>query len=80
VVVIDDLLDLIDSDPAFEGTLQKLFARELSRRPVLFIGIGSDPARMAALDAYGRPFHQRATEMVIHPLEGDDGGGDASQR
>ncbi|MDQ1295619.1 MAG: uncharacterized protein QG608_3504, partial [Actinomycetota bacterium] len=42
--------------------------QELSRRPVLLIGIGSDLAMMEALNGYGRPFHQRATEMVIPPL------------
>ncbi len=68
VVVIDELPYLIASDPSFEGTLQKLFDRVLSRRRVLLIGIGSDLAMMEALNTYGRPFHQRATEMVIPPL------------
>jgi uncharacterized protein len=68
VVVIDELPYLTRSDPGFEGTLQKLFDRELSRRRVLLLGIGSDLAMMEALNAYGRPFHQRATEMVVPPL------------
>lgn len=68
VVVIDELPYLSASDPAFEGTLQKLFDRELSRRRVLLIGVGSDLALMEALNEYGRPFHQRATEMVVPPL------------
>lgn len=68
VVVIDELPYLTKSDPGFEGTLQKMFDRELSRRHVLLLGIGSDLAMMEALNAYGRPFHQRATEMVVPPL------------
>ncbi|WP_426563757.1 ATP-binding protein [Angustibacter sp. McL0619] len=68
VVVLDELPYLTVGDPAFEGTLQKLFDRELSRRRVLLVGIGSDLAMMEALNEYGRPFHQRATEMVVPPL------------
>ncbi|MEU7573608.1 DUF234 domain-containing protein [Micromonospora sp. NPDC049240] len=74
VVVIDEMPYLIATDPGFEGTLQKVFDRELSRRPVLVIGIGSDLAMMEALNDYGRPFHQRATEMVIPPLSPGDVG------
>jgi AAA+ ATPase superfamily predicted ATPase len=72
VIVLDELPYLIATDPGFEGTLQKLFDRELSRRPVLLICIGSDLAMMEALNAYGRPFHQRATEMVVPPLSPAD--------
>jgi len=68
VIVIDELPYLTKSDPGFEGTLQKLFDRELSRRRVLLVGIGSDLAMMETLNEYGRPFHQRATEMVVPPL------------
>jgi AAA+ ATPase superfamily predicted ATPase len=68
VIVIDELPYLTVGDPAFEGTLQKMFDRELSGKPVLLIGIGSDLAMMEALNEYGRPFHQRATEMVVPPL------------
>ena len=68
IVVIDELPYLTKSDPGFEGTLQKLFDRELSRRQVLMIGVGSDLAMMEALNDYGRPFHQRATEMVVPSL------------
>ncbi len=72
VVVLDELPYLMAADPGFEGTLQKLFDRELSRRPVLLLGIGSDLAMMEALNEYGRPFHQRATEMVVPPLSPAD--------
>ena len=68
VIVLDEMPYLIANDPGFEGTLQKLFDRELSRRPMLLLCIGSDLAMMEALNEYGRPFHQRATEMVIPPL------------
>ena len=67
VVILDEMQYLIGNDSGFEGTLQKLFDRELSRRPVLLLCIGSDLAMMEALNSYGRPFHQRATEMVIPP-------------
>ncbi len=68
VVVLDELPYLTLSDPAFEGTLQKVFDRVLSRLPVLLVGIGSDLAMMETLNTYGRPFHQRATELVVPPL------------
>ncbi|MFJ6164915.1 ATP-binding protein [Micromonospora orduensis] len=72
VVVLDEMPYLIAGDPGFEGTLQKIFDRELSRKPVLLICVGSDLAMMEALNDYGRPFHQRATEMVIPPLSPAD--------
>lgn len=72
IVVLDEMPYLMATDPGFEGTLQKLFDRELSRHPVLLICIGSDLAMMEALNEYGRPFHQRATEMVVPPLNPAD--------
>ena len=72
IVVLDEMPYLIANDPGFEGTLQKLFDREFSRRQLLLIGIGSDLAMMEALNEYGRPFHQRATEMVVPPLSPAD--------
>ena len=68
IVVIDEMPYLTRSDPGFEGTLQKAFDRALSRRPVLLVAIGSDVAVMESLNEYGRPFHQRASEMVVPPL------------
>lgn len=68
VVVFDEVPYLIGADENFEGTLQRSFDRELSTKSVLFIGIGSDLSMMESLNEYGRPFHQRATEMVIPPL------------
>jgi uncharacterized protein len=72
IVVLDEMPYLTATDPGFEGTLQKIFDRELSRRPVLLVCIGSDLAMMEALNQYGRPFHQRATEMVVPPLNPAD--------
>ncbi len=68
VVILDEMPYLIANDSGFEGSLQAVFDRELSRRPVLLLCIGSDLAMMEALNGYGRPFHQRATEMVVPPL------------
>lgn len=72
VVVIDEMPYLVRNDPGFEGALQKAFDRELSRLPVLLLGIGSDISMMEALNAYGRPFHQRASEMVVDSLTPHD--------
>lgn len=68
IIIIDELPYLIEQDPSFESLLQKYFDREFEKLPVLFIGIGSDLASMEALNTYGRPFYQRATEMVVPPL------------
>jgi uncharacterized protein len=72
VVVLDEMPYLIRTDAGFEGTLQKVFDRELSRKPVLLVCVGSDLAMMEALNEYGHPFHQRATELVIPPLSPAD--------
>ncbi|WP_410537716.1 ATP-binding protein [Streptomyces sp. KL2] len=72
VVVLDEMPYLIGNDPGFEGTLQKLFDREFSRRPVLLLCVGSDLAMMERLNDYDRPFHQRGTEMVVPPLNPSD--------
>ncbi len=72
VIVLDEMPYLIANDSGFEGTLQKLFDREFARLPVLLICVGSDLAMMEALNEYGRPFHQRATEMVIPALNPAD--------
>lgn len=68
IVVIDELPWLLESDPALEGQLQTAWDRVLSRNPVMLILIGSDLAMMERLDDYKRPFHQRATVMVLPPL------------
>lgn len=68
VVVIDELPYLVDEAKSFESILQRAWDRELSRKPVLLILIGSDLSIMEALTSYGRPFHQRGTDMPIGPL------------
>jgi AAA+ ATPase superfamily predicted ATPase len=68
VVVIDEVPYLMDRVDAFEGLLQRAWDRELSRRPVLLVLIGSDLSMMETLGSYGRPFHQRGQEMVLGPL------------
>lgn len=72
IVVLDELPYLIATDPGFEGTLQKLYDRELSHKPVLLLCVGSDVAMMERLNQYDRPFHQRGTEMVVPPLSPAD--------
>lgn len=72
IVVLDEMPYLISNDPGFEGTLQKLYDRELSRKPVLLLCVGSDLAMMERLNQYDRPFHQRGTEMVVPPLSPAD--------
>ena len=68
IVVVDEVPYLAGADPSFEGALQAVWDRELSRRPVLLLLIGSDLSMMERLGSYGRPFHQRGTEMVLGPL------------
>jgi hypothetical protein len=68
VVVLDEVPYLMDSEQVFEGVLQGAWDRQLSRKPVLLILIGSDLSMMEALNDYRRPFHQRGREMVIGPL------------
>lgn len=68
VVVIDELPFLIESTPAIEAIIQKLWDRGLESLPVLLILIGSDISMMRALNDYGRPLYGRLTEMRIGPL------------
>ena len=68
IVVLDEVPYLIDDDPTFEATLQKMWDRVLSAKPVLLVLVGSDMAMMEALSAHDRPFFQRGVEMVIPAL------------
>jgi len=72
VIVIDALPYLMDASGAFESVLQRAWDRELSRKPVLLILIGSDLSMMETLTSYGRPFHQRGTQMTVGPLNPAD--------
>jgi len=71
VIVIDEVPYLMSVD-GFEGVLQRVWDRDLSRRPVMLILIGSDLSMMESLGSYGRPFHQRGQEMVLGPLSPAD--------
>jgi AAA+ ATPase superfamily predicted ATPase len=68
VVVIDEVPYLMAGVDAFEGVLQRAWDRQLRRKPVLLLLIGSDLAMMEALNDYQRPFHQRGRELVVGPL------------
>lgn len=68
IVVLDEVPYLMDGNPHFEGTLQKVFDRFLSRKHVLLIAVGSNEAVMRGLDAHDRPFHSRATPLELLPL------------
>jgi uncharacterized protein len=57
---------------ADESVLQRAWDRELSRKPVLLLLVGSDLSMMEALTSYGRPFHQRGADMPIGPLNVGD--------
>lgn len=70
VVVMDEFPYLVEEDPAIEGTLQKIWDRQLGRVPVLLIVVGSDVSMMQALTEYGRPLYGRPTrEMVVEPFD-----------
>lgn len=68
ILVIDELPYLLESDPAIEGTLQKVWDRVLSKTHVLLVLIGSDLAMMEALGQHGRPLYGRVGELVVPPL------------
>lgn len=72
IVVLDEVPYLAAADPSFEGSLQAVWDRELAHKPVLMLLIGSDLSMMEQMGSYGRPFHQRGTEMVLGPLNPRD--------
>ena len=72
VVVMDEVPYLMGRVDAFEGMLQRAWDRQLSRKPVLLLLVGSDLSMMEALNSYERPFHQRGSEMVVGPLNPAD--------
>jgi AAA+ ATPase superfamily predicted ATPase len=72
VVVLDELPYLVERVGGFEGILQRAWDRDLQRKPVLLVLIGSDLSMMEALGSDGRPFHQRGQEMVLGPLSPAD--------
>ena len=72
VVVLDEVPYLMDPAGSFESVLQRSWDRELSRKPVLLILVGSDLSMMDTLTSYGRPFHQRGTQLLVGPLSPAD--------
>jgi hypothetical protein len=72
IIVLDELPYLMDASGAFESVLQRSWDREFSRKPVLLVLVGSDLSMMEALTSYGRPFHQRGTQLKVGPLNPAD--------
>ncbi|MET1075372.1 MAG: ATP-binding protein [Umezawaea sp.] len=68
VVVLDEVPWLAEQDEVFDGALQTAWDRLWSRRPVLLVLLGSDLHMMERLTAYDRPFHGRADNLVLGPL------------
>ena len=60
---------LADGDASIEGVLQAVWDRQLSRKPLLLVLVGSDLGMMESLTRYDRPLHGRPTrEIVVDPL------------
>ncbi|MEV6302674.1 ATP-binding protein [Actinoplanes sp. NPDC051861] len=72
IVVLDELPWLTEQDETFDGHLQVVWDRLLSRRPVLLLLLGSDLHMMQRLTAYDRPFYGRADNLVLGPLNLDE--------
>lgn len=68
IVVVDEFPYLMADDPSVEAVFQKQWDRQLSKRRVLLVLVGSDLAMMESLNTYGRAFYQRGTELVVPPL------------
>lgn len=69
IVVIDELPYLMEGGGSFDAVLQKCWDRFLKKLPVLLLLVGSDLAMMEQLNAYGRPFYQRGSELVVPPFD-----------
>jgi AAA+ ATPase superfamily predicted ATPase len=68
IVVLDEVPWLAEQDDTFDGQLQVVWDRLLSRRPILLLLLGSDLHMMQRLTAYDRPFYGRADNLVLGPL------------
>lgn len=68
VVVLDEIPYLTRHVEGFEGSLQTVWDRIMSRKPVLLLLVGSDLSIMEALNTYERPFYQRGNPVLIEPL------------
>ncbi|THV40166.1 ATP-binding protein [Glycomyces buryatensis] len=72
VVVLDELPYLTEHVDGFEGSLQTVWDRIMSRKPVLLLLVGSDLSIMQALNTHERPFYQRGNPVLIEPLTAAD--------
>lgn len=72
VVVIDEVPWLLEGFAGGAGELQRVWDTVLSRKPVLLLLLGSDLSLMEQLTSPDQPFHGRATEMVLQPLNPAD--------
>ena len=73
VIVIDELPYLVESDPGVPADVQEAWDRELRRRPVLLVCIGSDARMMRSLTQHPAELFGRPTrEMAVHPFSPRD--------
>ena len=69
IVVLDELPWLAEQDDTFDGQLQVVWDRLLSRRPVLLLLLGSDLHMMQRLTAYDRPVLRSRRQPCPRPAE-----------
>jgi uncharacterized protein len=70
IVVIDEFPWADEASPGLDGLLQSLWDRELSRRPILLVLIGSDAAMMDQLFEHDRPLYGRLDyQLVLRPFD-----------
>jgi hypothetical protein len=69
IVVIDELPYLVEADRGVAADIQEAWDRELQRRPVMLICIGSDVRMMRALTEYPAELYGRPTrEISVAPF------------
>lgn len=68
IVVLDELPWLLEGFPGGAGELQRVWDRQLSKKPVLLVLLGSDIGMMESLSQPQQPFFGRATEMTLDAL------------
>ena len=68
IIVIDEVPWLTEQDDTFDGALQLVWDRYLSRKPVLLCLLGSDLHMMERFTSYDRPFYGRSDNMHLLPL------------
>jgi AAA+ ATPase superfamily predicted ATPase len=69
VIVIDELPYLVESDPGVPADIQEAWDRELRRRAILLVCIGSDMRMMRSLTQHPAELFGRPTrEMIVRPF------------